>query len=481
VLSRALQTTRGRLVVLLGAVAVVLLGSAALAHFAFDLYAGFGDAVWRATVHLLDPSSLQDDEGGAARTIGLFQVVTGLVLLVGLLFTFVSETVGRSLERLGQSDRPVRARGHLLIVGSADLAPVAARAAADATRLRPAFERIVVLAPESARESREQLRGALEEAAGGLRVDLVFGDTGGESGFELAAAEAAAVVLLMPARSGPVAAETADVETTQAGVALAEYLEGREAAPRVCLLFRRGRNVDAAWELVPDAWEAVVGDRTVTALLRLGVTRPEALVGLPTVGDAASLSDEYPGLVRSAWQAAESARRPLRLAIVGCSFDAPALMEDLAEAGAQRFEVTVIAERDVFDRYLGEGTHSGIAVRFIETRLEEPERLAESLAAASPDAVIVTPSPRGADLRTSDAATVLALLRTRQIVSAETPIVAEFQLPTRVGGAHGDPRLLPISSLLTVTGAIALTVFDPAAAQTLEQRLSADAVEATEG
>jgi hypothetical protein len=474
-LRRALQTTRGRLVILLGAVAVVLLGSAALA-LAFDEYDSFGSALWGATVHLLDPSTLQDDEGAAARAIGLFQVVTGLVLLVGLLFTFVSETVGRSLERLGQSDQPLRARDHLLIVGSVDLVPVAARAAA-ATQQRPAFKRIVVLAPESARDSRDQLRGDLEEAAGGLRVDLVFGDTGGGSGFELAAAGAAAVVLLMPTRSGPVAPETADIETTGSGLALRDYLDERGTEPQVCLLFRRGRNVDAAWELLPDNWNAVVGDRTVTALLRLALTRLEALKALPAIGE--SLPDpRYAELVGAAWRRAESEARPLRLAIVGCNFDAPALMEDLAEAGAQRFAVSLIAERDVFDRYLGEGTHSGITVHFAETRLEEPERLAASLDSAAPDIVLITPSPREDDLRTSDAAALLTLLRVRHAVGDETPIAAELFLPDLTHGVRSDPRLLVVSGLRTVTEAIALTVFDPHAAATLKERLSAAAVEA---
>lgn len=44
-LSRGLQTTRGRLVILLGAVGVIVLGSAALAHFAFDLFDTYGDAL----------------------------------------------------------------------------------------------------------------------------------------------------------------------------------------------------------------------------------------------------------------------------------------------------------------------------------------------------------------------------------------------------------------------------------------------------
>jgi hypothetical protein len=122
----------GRVVLLLSAVALVLLGSAALAYFAFDEYGSFGAALWSAVLHVLDPSSLQDDEGAAQRAIGLFQVIAGLVLLVGLLFTFVAESFSNSLERLGQSERPVRAREHLLVVGGIDLAPVAAEAAARA-------------------------------------------------------------------------------------------------------------------------------------------------------------------------------------------------------------------------------------------------------------------------------------------------------------------------------------------------------------
>ena len=49
----------------------------------------------------------------------------------------------------------------------------------------------------------------------------------------------------------------------------------------VRLLFRRGRNVDASWELFPPEWDAVVGDRTISALLRLAITRPPALEKLP--------------------------------------------------------------------------------------------------------------------------------------------------------------------------------------------------------
>jgi hypothetical protein len=472
VLSRALQTTRGRLLILLGAVAAVLLGSASLA-LAFDEYGSFGSALWGATVHLLDPSTLQDDEGGAARAIGIFQVVTGLVLLVGLLFTFVSETVGRSLERLGQSDSPVRARGHLLIVGGADLIPVAARAAAEAIKLKPAFERVVVLAPESARERRGQLRAELEAAAGGeLDAELVFGDASGDSGFELAAADRAAAVLLMPLASGPVAAEMADVETVQCGLALRDYLEARDVAPLVRLLFRRGRNVDAAWEMLPDDWDALVGDRIVAALERIAITHPERLAALPEAVGAHMRAGPDPELIEAAWEKAEREGRPLRLAIVGCGFNAPALLEDLATAGVDRFDVSVISPRAVFERYLGEGAHSGVAVRFVETRLDEPERLQESLRDIAPDVVLVTPSPRDWDLRRADAEAILVLLHVRHIVDPQTPLLAELFLPDHVAKLPRDPNLFAISSLTAIAAATALSLVDPEASAELERRFS---------
>jgi hypothetical protein len=55
--------------------------------------------------------------------------------------------------------------------------------------------------------------------------------------------------VLLPTTSGSVGAEASDVEVMQSGLALNEYLEQRGATPQVRLLFRRGRHVDAIWDL----------------------------------------------------------------------------------------------------------------------------------------------------------------------------------------------------------------------------------------
>jgi hypothetical protein len=471
-LRRAAESTRGRLVLLLGTVAVVLLGSAALAHFAFDEYGSFGDSLWSGTLHLLDPSSLHDDEGAAQRTIGVFQVITGLVLLVGLLFTFVSEVVTRSLERLGQSDRPVTCRDHLLVVGGRDLVALAFAATTEAHR-ETGLKRLVVLAPESARESRAAILDELEDATGVLKFDLVFGDTAGDSGFELAGAERARAILLTATPGAPAAPEAADVEVTQSGLALLDYLNEHKASPQVRLLYRRGRNVDAAWELFPSEWDAVVGDRTISAVLRLAISRPPALAKLPGWFDEHGSINAFTRLVDQAWKATDGG--PLRLTIIGCGINAPALMEDLAEVGPEYFAVTMIAPREAFERFLEGNTEpSGIAIDFVEARSADPDHLPRSLRASVPGLVLVTPSPTGWELRVSDASATLSVLHVlRTAGGKDLPVLAETFLPDTAQRLPRDPRLLAVSSLRSVATAVALSLFDTKQAAEFERQLAA--------
>lgn len=470
---RVTESTVGRVGLLVGAVAIVLLGSAALAHFAFGEYGTYGGALWSATLHVLDPSSLHEDQSAAQRAIGVFQVVTGLVLLVGLLFTFVAEIVGRSLERIGQADRPVRARDHLLVIGGTDLIELATSAAAQAQQAA-GLDQLVILAPESARELHAQILDELEENSAGLKAELVFGDTAGDSGFELAAAERARAILVMRSSLGPSPAESSDVEVTQSGLALLDYLNQHEAKPEVRLVFRRGRNVDASWELFPQDWDAIVGDRTVSAVMRLAITRPPALAGLPGWVAEHGEIEPFTKLVDAAWSARDGG--PLRLAIVGCGINAPALMEDLAEVGTEYFAVTMVASREAFDRYLGSTEPSGVKIDFIEERPNDPAHLSRTLIASRPHLVVVTPSPVSWDQRASDAGATLSLLRVlRTAGGRDLPVLAELFLTESAKRLPSDSRLLAISTLRSVATAVALSIFDPERAAELERQLAAGA------
>ncbi|HEX6228235.1 MAG TPA: hypothetical protein VFZ41_02100 [Solirubrobacterales bacterium] len=467
-LRRATQTTRGRLVLLLSTVAAFILGSAALDHLVFDSFATYGEALWSATLHLLDPSSLQDDEGAVERTIGIFQVVTGLVLLVGVLFTLVADTVGSSIERLGRVDPPVRDRGHLLVIGGADLLGQAAGAlaiAADLGEHRP----LVVLAPEDDRPSRNRLLAELREQAGSRKVGLVFGDTAGGSGFQLAAADRAETIVLLPTTSGSLVAEAADVEVMQTGLALKEFLDERSATPQVRLLFRRGRHVDAIWDLFPDGWDAVVGDRVVAATMRVAMTRLEDMPEVGALVDPGGKGDK--ALLRRARDRADHEKRALRLTIVGCGITAPALMEDLSQAGSDRFQLTMLAERGPFEANLGREDPSGLTLRYRETSIGDPDELERALGDSKPEVVLVTPSPTARDLRTSDAEATLAVLQVLRSLGPETPVLAELFLPESVERLPPDRRLLPVSSLQAVASALALSIADPARSQALVRKL----------
>lgn len=467
------ETTFGRVTLLVAVVASAILGSAALDHFAFGEFATYGEALWSAVLHVLDPSSLHDDVDTAERAIGVFQVVAGLVLLVGLLFTFVAEFVGRSLERIGQVERPVRARGHLLVIGGTDLIELAASAAVQAQQ-KTGLDRLVLLAPESAREAHAQIRDELEESSGELKTELVFGDTAGDSGFELAAAEHARAILVMRSSLGPSPAEASDVEVTQSGLALLDYLNERDAKPEVRLVFRRGRNVDASWELFPHEWDAIVADRTVSAVLRLAITRPPALAGLPGWVAEHGEIGPFTELVDAAWKARGDG--PLRLTIVGCGINAPALMEDLAEVGAEYFAVTMLAPREAFDRYLGGTEPYGVRIRFVEEQPNDPAHLPRALVESRPHLVLVTPSPVSWDQRASDAGATLSLLRVlRTAGGRDLPVLAELFLTESTKRLPGDRRLLAISTLRSVATAVSLSVFDPERAAELERQLAAGA------
>ena len=526
-LRRAVRTTRGRLVLLLGAVAAVLLGSAALLHFGFDEFDSYGDSLWSATKHVLDPSSLQDDEGAPQRAIGLFQVITGLVLLVGLLFTVIAETVGRSIERLGRSEVPVRAKDHLVAIGGIDLAPETPSTLVRVGRPETLPRKLVLLAPESARDSREELLAALRSQSGPMGVEMVIGDTAAASGFELASVETARQIIVFPTTGGPTPADSADVEVLQSGLALSAYLEERAPGrnPNVSLLFRRGRNVDAAWELLPHRWDAVVGDRVAAAVLRLAILRPELAPVLPGLGEESAVRTDPPGefagatfgelarrvedgipigLMRSGEAEAQyapapgevvgdgdrvillgagrgrttshpllrrspgSGEGPLRIAMVGCGINAPALMEEFAAAGRERVELTILATRRAYETYLPNREYDGVSIEFAETRPTDPGELEAGLGHSEADVVLVTPSPSVYDLRASDAEATLSVLHVLRLTGADTPIVAEMFLPDSVRRLPRDPRLSIVSTLDVISTAIAFSVLDTRAAAALE-------------
>jgi len=464
---RLIQTSRGRLLVLLGAVVAVMLGTAAIDHFALDRYDDLDDAIWSAVLHLLDPAQLEDDHGAAERAIGLFQVVTGIVLLVGVLLTLVTESVGASIERLGALQAPTRQRGHVLVVGGAEQLRHAARALSYASEIGGRSLPAVALAPRAARPERDALLQELREGAAPLRVELLFGEVGEEAGFALGAAERARTVVLLP-DGASAGAKAADVEVMRSGLALHTYLRSRGGRPAVRLQFRHGRDVDAIWDLLPDDWDAIVGDRVVSALLLAAITEDELPPEVDALLDPCRHGD--PGLLPAAREAARQAGRRPRLAVVGASDSVSALLADLAAAGPQAPRPTLLAKRETLGAELSRA-RAAAGLEFRETAVDDPQELAAALTEARPDIVLVTPTPTDQDLRTCDAEATLTVLHALRALGPRVPVVAELFLPESVERLPADPRLRPLSSMEAVAGALALSIAQPERSSRLEEWL----------
>lgn len=272
-IERLVSSTSGRLALLLGFATLLLAGTAAIGAAAGD-FPNFGEALWSGIRHLLDPGSLGDDETTGRRIVGLIEVLIGIVLVVGLALTVLSDVVDRLLHRLGESDPPVRTSGHLLIIGAGGaLNAVLARL----EEREPDAVAVVLIPPEDA-ASRRRLQERLAAAAPRLAIRVVGGDASSAGGLARAAAGAArAIAVLSPAN---VDDDAADVHAIEIGAALAEVLAEAGSEPHVGVELRRGRNVDSIWTQFPDNFDAVVRDRSLGAVLVIAISHPAFVTAL---------------------------------------------------------------------------------------------------------------------------------------------------------------------------------------------------------
>lgn len=269
------RTLPGRLVLLLTAVALIGLLTAAFGHFVLGAFSSFGEALWSAIAHLVDPGSIGDDDTAAERITGLIQVIAGVIFFAGVVLTVLTEVVDRALRRLEKGDPAVRRRDHLLIVGhNASLWEVRERLRLTAGDGPP---EIVVMLPLGESGQRDSTRRAL----GGYpaRTTVVVAEPGDDGYQRVSAAEARGIVLLSPAGDP----DAADLEVTDRASLLDRFLrDAGDAAPSVAVEFRRVRNVRAFWEVGPEGagsrfpenFDALVNDRNIGAILLLAVTNP---------------------------------------------------------------------------------------------------------------------------------------------------------------------------------------------------------------
>ncbi len=454
---RVVGSTSGRLALLLGFAALLLAGTAAVGTAVGD-FPDFGEALWSGIRHLLDPGSLGDDETTSRRIVGLIEVLTGIVLVVGLALTVLSDVVDRLLHRLGESDPPVRTSGHLLVIGAgAALVPVLRRLA----EREPDAVAVVCVPPGDAAD-RRGLQERLVAATPRLAVRVIGGDASSEGGLARAAATAArAIAVLSPAN---VDDDAADVHAIEIGAALAEALAAAGHATHVGVELRRGRNVDAIWSQFPDNFDAVVRDRSLGAVLTIAISQPSfvAALGVTPEGDEGGIfvvdAAPYAGARFAALLDLLDDAIPIGL-VPGGDFERVRYAPDPATAVGPGDRLIVIADDEPAARRQSAG----------------PAAAARRAAAGPPypARVELLPSPRGLIVGWSDAAA--SLLAGRRSLPGPHPrlsvLAAGDALPApaeaegdgieRRIGDPGDPRDLaaairdvdPGVVLVTATGA----------------------------
>ncbi len=271
------RTLPGRLALLLAAVGLIGLVTAAIGHYLLGAFPSFGESLWSATAHLVDPGSIGDDQTAAERTVGLVQVIAGIIFFAGVVLTVLTEVVDHALRRMRKGDPAVRRSDHLLVIGySQSLPEVQTRLRENAGSIPP---EIVVMLPLDQAGQRDEVRQALDGYPS--RATVVGADPGDDGYERVCAREARSIVILSP-EGEP---DTADLTVTDRAVILDRHLRDGQAAPAVAVELRRGRNVKAFWyqddpgsqRLVPRFpanFDALVNDRNLGAILMLAVMNP---------------------------------------------------------------------------------------------------------------------------------------------------------------------------------------------------------------
>ena len=290
------RTTPGRLALLGATVVSLWLITAAIAALT-DVESSYGMALWSGLRHLFDPGSLGDDETTAQRIVGVLQVFTGLVFLVGVAFTVLSEGVDRGLQRLSEAEPPVTGSGHVLVVGTGHVRS-ALLVALDRDPGDPPVPSVVLLSRAGSEPPRARRHP--------YKLLARTGDPHDPAVLRAAGAATARGIVVVGGTSDDAA--VADLAALETSAILAEVLGGDDHGPAVAVHVEHSANVDAVWPLLPAAFDAVPGDRNIGVVLALGVNLPQYPSLLGAAGGG-GVHVAAPGVL---------AGRPFADALAGC-------------------------------------------------------------------------------------------------------------------------------------------------------------------
>lgn len=293
-----LQTTRGR-VLLLGGLLIVAINLGAGVLLLTGDADSYPDAVWWAFRHMVDPGSLGDDDEWDERLVGTGLALTGIVLFVGVVLAIVIDAVQQGLERLEEQPLPIRAHGHVVILGWGSLTPLVLDELAALRRSeRHVPDHVVVVAPSARRSARDQIEDALRSYRHDLAGEVRFSDVDDVEVLADVSAARAVSVLVLPNDHDEVDTLAADLDVIGRASVVAQATEHHHPSPLVCYLVNSDEGYAAAQATLPSTFVGVAGDRAITGMLRLALLSPPwatVLVDALSLGNEVALAIEPAG------------------------------------------------------------------------------------------------------------------------------------------------------------------------------------------
>lgn len=265
-------TIPGKVLLLVAFLVALVLIFGAILEFAFTDFDNYPSSLWWGVKHLIDPSQIGEDEGVGERVAGLVLVIVGLVVVLGVIFDGIATAVDRNVSRRETHQEPLDTKGHLVFTGWTDSLPKIIAY----VRLRYRVAGLpdghfVIIVDNDLRPERDAILATLREVVPGRTPDVVFAESGGTNGFDLASCQTARSIVLVSDHQGGHDARAIDIGTVESAIALGNYLDDRVPAgmhmPAVFMSFIESRTASASYHLLGENVMPLLWDRIIASMV----------------------------------------------------------------------------------------------------------------------------------------------------------------------------------------------------------------------
>jgi hypothetical protein len=96
---------------------IVTLIAASLVYISSSFFNQFGEAVWWAFMHLIDPGYISSDQGTISKSVSVILIIFGYVIFMGALIAIMTQWLHSSMKKLESGLTPITQNNHIIILG----------------------------------------------------------------------------------------------------------------------------------------------------------------------------------------------------------------------------------------------------------------------------------------------------------------------------------------------------------------------------